>query len=269
MAQDIIDEVLIPRVDSLNTTFPGLELEPDWDQVKQILTSALTVLKSNLSGLTIEEAAAQLAESIIGIFDSVITNGIESAIFSLQDIPAEQASLVIASWIANLVEVAEPEIVAFFEEKLNEVAEMFNAQEVAENLSTIIHNKILEVFSPENIYDLIYPLIEQISEINTEAAAQKITDWLFGMELIKDNFTEEQALEALSSMISQLIGNINVDEASQKLVDLIMQSEFVKNINGVILKQLIELKTYELLIDLGKNINAIDRIEFSIKKQPY
>jgi hypothetical protein len=176
---------------------------------------------------------------------------------------------VIASWIANLVEVAEPEIVAFFEEKLNEVAEMFNAQEVAENLSTIIHNKILEVCSPENIYDLIYPLIEQISEINTEAAAQKITDWLFGMELIKDNFTEEQALEALSSMISQLIGNINVDEASQKLVDLIMQSEFVKNINGVILKQLIELKTYELLIDLGKNINAIDRIEFSIKKQPY
>ena len=52
----------------------------------------------------------------------------------------------------------------------------------------------------------------------------------------------------------------------KNLVDLILQSEIVENIDGAVLKQLIEIKTYELLIELGKHINAIDKIEFSIIK---
>ena len=264
LAQDIIDDVLIPLVDNLNASFPGLELDPDWESIKPILTSALTVLKASMSGMSIEEAASELAQNIIGIMDSIISNGIASAIFRLQNIPADQASQKIAAWAYNLVEMAEPEIVAFLDEKLNELVNLFNAEEIAENLSALIHNKIMEVFSSENIYDLIYPLIEQISEINMEAAAQKITDWLFDLGIIEDNISEEQVLEALSGVISQLISNINVDEAAQKLVDLILESEFVKNIDGDILKQLIEIKIYELLIQLDKQINAIDKIELSI-----
>ncbi len=267
LAQDIIDNVLIPLVDNLNATFPGLELDPDWNSIKPVLTSALTVLKSSISGLTNEEAAASMAESIIGIMNSIISNGFESAILALQNIPAEQASQVIAAWAYNLVELAEPGVVAFLEEKLNELAELFNAEEVAENMAAIIHNKVMEVFSSENIYNLIFPIIEQISEINIEAAAQKITDWLLDLEIIKDNVTEEQVLEVLTGIISQLIGNINVDEASQKITYFILQSEIVQNIDGTVLKQLIELKIYEFLIDLGKEINAIEKVEFSIKKQ--
>jgi hypothetical protein len=264
LAKDIIDNVLMPLVDNLNATFPGLELDPDWNSVKQILTSALTVLKSTINGQTNEEAAAALAESIIVIMDSIISNGVESAIFNLQDIPANQASQVIAAWIANLVEVAEPQIVAFLEIKLNELADLFNAEDVAENLSVLIHDKILEVFSTENIYNLVLPLMEQLSEINIEAAAQKITDWLFDLGIIKDNVSEEQVLNALTEIISQLISNINVDEASQKLVDRILQSGIVENIDGSVLKKLIEFKTYEFLIELQKEINSIDKIEIRI-----
>ena len=264
LAQDIIDNMLIPLVDNLNATFPGIELDPDWNGVKQILTSALTVIKSTLTNQTNEEAAAALAENIIVIMDSIITNGIESAIFNLQDIPADQASQVIAAWVANLVEVAEPQIVAFLEQKLNELADLFNAEDVAENLSALIHNKILEIFSTENIYNLVLPVMEQLSEINIEAAAQKITDWLIDLELIKDNVSEEQVLDALTVIISQLISNINVDEASQKLVDQILQSGIVENIDGSVLKQLIEFKTYEFLIELQKEINSIDKIEIRI-----
>jgi hypothetical protein len=267
LAQDIIDEVLIPLVDSLNATFPDLNLEPDWNNIKPILTSTLTLIKSSIGSQTNEEAAAALAESIIGIMDLAISKAFETAIFHLQDIPAEQASQVIAAWINNLIVVAEPQIVAFLTEKLNEVAELYNAEDVAENLSSLIHDKITEIFSVENIYDLIYPLMEQLSEIDIEVAAQKITDWLLELGLIKDNITEEQALAALTEIINQLIGNINVDEASQKLVDLILQSNIVQNIDGNVLKQVIEIKTYNFLIDLGKDINAIDTIELSIKKQ--
>ena len=264
LAQDIIDNMLIPLVDNLNATFPGIEIDPDWNSVKQILSSALTVIKSTLTNQTNEEAAAALAENIIVIMDSIITNGIESAIFNLQDIPADQASQVIAAWVANLVEVAEPQIVAFLEQKLNELADLFNAEDVAENLSALIHNKILEIFSTENIYNLVLPVMEQLSEINIEAAAQKITDWLIDLELIKDNVSEEQVLDALAVIISQLISNINVDEASQKLVDQILQSGIVENIDGSVLKQLIEFKTYEFLIELQKEINSIDKIEIRI-----
>lgn len=267
LAQDIIDYKLIPLVDSLNATFPGLELDPDWNNVKTVLTSTLTLIKSSIGSQTNEEAAAALAESIIGIMDLVITNGIETAILRLQDIPADQASQVIAAWINNLVSVAEPQIVAFLTEKLNELADLFNAEEVAENLSAIIHNKITEVFSAENIYNLIYPVLEKMSEMDIEAAAQKITDWLFELDLVEDDVLEEQVIAAITQIISELIGNINVDEASQKLVDLIMESNIIQNIDGDILKQLMEVKTYEFLIKLGKDINAVDTIELSIIKR--
>jgi len=267
LAQDIIDVVLIPLMDSPNATFPDLDLNPDWNSIKPILTSTLTLIKSSIGSQTNEEAAAALAESIIGIMDLAISKAVETAIFYLQDIPADQASQVIAAWINNLVVVAEPQIVAFLEAKLNALADLFLAEDVAENLSGLIYDKILEVFSADNIYTLIYPLLEHLSEIDIEAAAQKITNWLLELNLIKDNITEERALAALTEIISQLIGNINVDEASQKLVDLILQSDIVQNIDGNVLKQLIEIKTYNFLIDLGNDINAIDTIEISIKKQ--
>ena len=264
LAQDIIDNVLIPLVDSINASFPGMELDPDWESIKPILTSALTVIKTSIGDQTDAEAAASLAESVIGIMNSVISKGIQAAIFHLQDIPADQASQVIAAWISNLVDVAEPQIVAFLEGKLNDLASLFNAEEVAEELSAKIHDKVLEVFSTENIYQLILPLMERLSEINVEAAAGVITDWLFDLDLIKDNISEEEVVDAIAGMITELIGTINVDEASQKLVDLILQSEIVNSIDGKVLKQLLEIKIYELLIELGNELNAIEKIELSI-----
>ncbi len=227
-----------------------------------MLTSALTIIKSSLDDQSDAEAAAGLAEIIIDIMDSTISKGVQTAIFRLQDIPADQAAQVIAAWIYNLVEVAEPGIVAFLEDELNGLVDMFNAEELAENLSAIIHNKILEVFAADNIYNLILPIMERLSEINVEAAAEKIAGWLTA--LIKDNISQEEVLDALTEIISQLIGNINVDDATEKLVDLILQSGLVENIDGATLKQLIEFKTYVLLTDLAKGINAIEKIEIRI-----
>ena len=64
---------------------------------------------------------------------------------------------------------------------------------MAENLSAMINNKILEVFAADNIYNLILPIMERLSEINVEAAAEKIAGWL--TESIKDNISEEEVIE--------------------------------------------------------------------------
>ena len=144
------------------------------------------------------------------------------------------------------------------------MAELFNAEEVAEALSAKIHTKILEVFSVNNIYNLILPVMERLSELNVEAAAEKIADWLADLDLIKDNVSEEEVLNALTAMISQLIGSINVDEASQKLTELLLQSEIIQNMDGKVLKQLLEIKIYEFLIEVEKELNAIEKMELSI-----
>ena len=234
------------------------------NRLEQILTSALTVLKGSVADKTDAEAAAELAKNIIGIMDRIITSGIESAIFTLQTIPADQASQVMAAWVNNLVRMAEPQIVAFLEEKLNEIAALFSAEDVAEELSARIYAKILEVFSAENIYNLILPVMERLSEINAEAAAEKIADWLTDLGILKDNISEEEVLAALTEIIGDLIGNTDVDEITQKLVDRILQSEIVENIDGDLLSQLLELKIYGFLIELGKEINAIDTIEIRL-----
>lgn len=264
LAQQIIDETLKPLVDSLNAKFPGLELAPDWNQIKPVLTSALTVLKSQLSGMTIEEGAAQLAQSIVSIMETVISNGVATAIFALQDIPAEQASTVVASWIVNLIEVAEPEIVAFLEAKLNEIIALFNAEEIAEELSAIIYSKILEVFSPENIYMIVLPIIQQINQVNIENVAQIITEWLFELNLVDPGVLEEQLQAAIAAKLGDMIGNVNVDEVTQIIVDWLLSSGLVQNIDGDVLKMVLEIKTYQLIIDIGKHINAIETIELTI-----
>jgi hypothetical protein len=265
LAQDIIDQVLIPLVDSINSTFPDLNLEPDWNSVKPILVSALTAIKASIGNQSDSEAATALAKNIIGIMDLAISKGVETALFTLQDIPADQAAQVIAAWINNLVTVSEPQIVAFLEIKLNELADLFNAEAVSEEISAKIYARIMEVFGKDNIYNLILPVMQRLSDIDAEAAAAIITDWLFESGIIKDNITEEQVLAALTEGITGLIGQIDVDEATGKLVDLIMQSNIVQNVDRKVLKQMLEIKIYELLIELGKDINAIEKVEFSIK----
>ena len=265
LSDEMINEVLMPLIDTVNAYFPSLDLDPDWAKVEQVLTSALTVLKGSIAGKSDAEAAVELAENIIGMMDRIITDGMESALFYLQTIPADQASQVIAAWINNLVLTAEPQIVAFLEEKLNEIAGLFNAEDVAEELSALIHQKILEVFSAENIYNLLLPLMEQLSEMNAEAVAKKIADWLTDLEILKDSITEEELLATLTEIIIDRMGNMDVDKITQKLVDLILQSEIVQNIDGIILKQLLEFKIYGFLIELDKEINAIDTIEISLK----
>ena len=128
LAQEIIDDVLIPTVDDINESFPGLELDPDWGTVKPIVTSLLTAIKAKLGSSSVEELSAELAIGIISIMDAILQKAFEKAIYSLQDIPADQVASVVASWLTNLVQMVEQPVIDFIEDKLNTIFEKYPAR---------------------------------------------------------------------------------------------------------------------------------------------
>ena len=267
LSQEIIDSVLTPAVVDINEAFPGLNLEPNWASTKPIITSVLTAIKAALGSSTVEELAGNLAEALIGVMDLAIQKGFEKAIYSLQQIPPEQAASVISSWITNLVEMAEQPVIDFIEGKLNNVFDQFEAQRAAEELAVLIHSKLLLVFSEENLYKLVMPILEAFQEADLEKIAETIAQWIIELDLISDNITEEQLVAKLAEIIGDMIGNIDPENASQTLVDLILENELVKQLDGKILKQVLETKIYELLYTIAGDLNAIDNIQLTIRQK--
>ena len=267
LAQDIIDSVLVPAVYQINEAFPGLELDPEWNSIKPIITSLLTTIKAKLSSSTVEALSADLAESIISIMEVVLQKGFEKAIYSLQQIPADQAASVIASWITNLVEMAEQPVIDFIESKLDEIFQKFEADKATQVLSKLIHSKIIEVFNEENLYNLFLPLLEAFQETDLEKISQTIALWITELGLGPEDLTAEELITALSVLIGDLIGNVDPGNVTQKLVDLLLNNNLVEILDGKILKEVLEVKIYELLGRLAGNVNAIDSIVLVIQSK--
>lgn len=261
LSQEIIDSVLIPMVEVINGAFPGLGLEPDWASVKPIITSLLTAIKAGLGSQPIEEFAESFADGIIGIMEGVIQKGFEKAIFSLQEIPADQAASVIAAWLTNLLEMAEEPVVGFIEGKLNALFDKFEAEKAAETISELMYNKILEIFSEEGLNDLLLPLLEEFQEADVEQIADLIAAWILELDLKPEDLTKEELIAQLSKVISQLIGNMDPENATQALLDLLLENDLIKQLDGRILQTVLKFKIYELYGRVSGSVNAIDGVE--------
>ena len=264
LSQEIIDSVLIPVVEDINGAFPGLGLDPDWSAVKPVITSLLSAVKAALGNQTIEELSRTLANGIIGVMDTIIQKGFEKAIFSLQEIPADQAASVIASWITNLLEMAEEPVVDFIEGKLNALFDKFEAEKAAETISAVMYNKILEIFSEESLYGLFLPLLEAFQEADVEQIAGLIAAWILELDLKPEDLTKEELIAQLSIVISQLIGNMDPENATQVLLDLLLENDLIEQLDGRILQTVLEFKIYELYGIVAGSINAIDGVEIVI-----
>lgn len=267
LAREIIDTVLIPAVAEINSRFPGLNLDPDWGSIEDYLTSVLALVKTLLVATPVEELARTIANAVITVMDNALQKGFEAALYRLQSVPSEQAASIIASWVVNLVEMAEESIVEFIEGKLNAILERFDAEKIAQEISAIIYDAIIGLFSEENLYQLILPILEALNNVNMERIAELISSWLIESGIIKDNLDPEEVISRLTDILIVLIGNVNPDNVTQQLVDLILQSDIVQDMDGAILKKLLEFKIYQLLLSIGREVNAIELIEVSIKRK--
>ncbi len=76
---------------------------------------------------------------------------------------------------------------------------------------------------------------------------------------------EEELIAALADGISKIIGHVDPDNVTQQLVDFLLNNNLVNVLDGKVLKQVLEIKIYELLGAVAGNMNAIDGIEIVIQ----
>ena len=267
LAQEIIDSVLIPRVDLINATFPALGLEPDWLSVKPVITSILTAIKAAIGTSTAEEFAENMAAGIVSMMELIIRHGFEKAIFRMQEIPPEQAASVISAWISSLVGSAQQEVVDFVEGKLNQILQRFEADQLTRTLAEEIHWRFLEVFSQENIYLLLYPVLETWSEADLEKVAGIMTDWIVETFAESDLPGKEEIESGIGAILETLIGSVNPEKVSEQLVQLILESDIIQGIDGDLLSVILKFKLYELLLETARDLNSIESIVITLQQK--
>jgi hypothetical protein len=205
-------EVLVGKI---NTTFPDLNLEPDYEsmesQIKAILIAAKPVI--GLVGGP-EKAAQQIAALIKTQFLSTdnLKQVFTSAINTLQNLDPQLVGEKIAAWLTNLAEVISPDIIEFLSEKLSPILDNLDPEFTAFKIAQALNGFIKENVTQENIKALILPAIEFISNINAELVARYIAQTILSLDIIKDNINEE-AIAAILLPVLQSISEINPEAA--------------------------------------------------------
>jgi hypothetical protein len=216
-------EVLVGKI---NTTFPDLNLEPDYEsmesQIKAILIAAKPVI--GLVGGP-EKAARQIAALIKTQFLSTdnLKQVFTSAINALQNLDPQLVGEKIAAWLTNLAEVISPDIIEYLSEKLSPILDNLDPEFTAFKIAQALNGFIKQNVTQENIKALILPAIEFISNINAELVARYIAQTILSLDIIKDNINEE-AIAAILLPVLQSISEINPEHLAQAIVDAIVNS---------------------------------------------
>jgi len=263
LAQGIIDSVLVQLVAEINASFPGLNLDPDWAQTKTVLKAVLTTIKAS-TGESVEESSGALANTLIQLFDVILARGFETAIYKLQEIPSDQAAAVVAAWVSNLLDMAEGPLVSTIEDRLKEIFSKFDAERIAEQLSTLVYFTITELLSEENLYQLILPVLETLNAADMERIATTLLNWLTESEIVNESLDEDQLIAGLTVILQEILGNVEAGELADRLVAALKESDFIQGIDGETLSKLLEFKLYQLLISVGSNNGAIESMEIEL-----
>jgi hypothetical protein len=216
-------EVLVGKI---NTTFPDLNLEPDYEsmesQIKAILIAAKPVI--GLVGGP-EKAARQIAALIKTQFLSTdnLKQVFASAINALQNLDPQLVGEKIAAWLTNLAEVISPDIIEYLSEKLSPILDNLDPEFTAFKIAQALNGFIKQNVTQENIKALILPAIEFISNINAELVARYIAQTILSLDIIKDNINEE-GIAAILLPVMQSISEINPEHLAQAIVDAIVNS---------------------------------------------
>jgi len=216
-------EVLIGKI---NTTFPDLNLEPDYEsmesQIKTIFIAAKPVI--GLVGGP-EKAAQEVAALIKTQFLSTdnLKQVFTSAINALQNLDPQLVGEKIAAWLTNLAEIISPDIIEYLSEKLSPILNNLDPEFTAFKIAQALNGFIKENVTQENIKALILPAIEFISNINAELVARYIAQAILSLDIIKDNINEE-VIAAILLPVLQSVSEINPEQLAQAIVDAVVNS---------------------------------------------
>jgi hypothetical protein len=231
LAAEATDSIKV-LVGNINTTFPDLNLEPDYEsmesQIKAILIAAKPVI--GLVGGP-EKAARQIAALIKTQFLSTdnLKQVFTSVINALQNLDPQLVGEKIAAWLTNLAEIISPDIIEYLSEKLSPILNNLDPEFTAFKIAQALNGFIKENVTQENIKALILPAIEFISNINAELVARYIAKTILSLDIIKDNINEE-AIAAILLPVLQSISEINPEHLAQAIVDAIVNSGIFEDV---------------------------------------
>ncbi|NVK50160.1 MAG: hypothetical protein HWE09_10345 [Cyclobacteriaceae bacterium] len=219
-------------VGKINTTFPDLNLEPDYEsmegQIRAIFIAAKPVI--GLVGGP-EKAAQQVAALIKTQFLSTdtLTQVFTSAINALQNLDPQLVGEKIAAWLTNLAEIISPDIIEYLSDLLSPILDNLDPEFTAFKIAQALNGFIKENVTQENIKTLILPAIEFVSNINAELVARYIAQTILSLDIIEDNINEE-TIAAILLPVLESISEINPEQLSQAIVNALVNSGIFEDV---------------------------------------
>ena len=266
LASEVVDSLTVV-LDQINATFPDLNLDPDYGAIQTAVRAALVALKPIINSVGTDAAADQIADLILGTFltHEAIQNVFIAAINALQSIDPQMAADTISTWLANLIGLAEDDLIAFLTLKLSPIVEDFDPDAAALQIATALNQFITDNVTQELVFDLVFPLIEAISNINTELVANYIAARILESDLIKDNITQENIAMLLLPVLEQ-IKETDTEEVAQAIIDTIVNNDLFKAIvTEERVARTISYLLYNIIWTNFKNLNNFQAVTIALQ----
>jgi len=219
LADEATDDIKT-LVDELNSLFPGLGLDPDYDTLNKELKAAFIAAKPLIAIQGPEAVAQSIADLILDNFLTVekIEQAFETALHDLQEIDPQTAADAIATFLVELEGKIAPELYDWLVEKLTPIMENFDPEATAARIAEALNKFITDIFSEDNLEPVIDELLKKLQGINTEELANLIAKKILDSPWIKENITQEHIAELLYPILLK-IHNLNAEELAEELLD--------------------------------------------------
>jgi hypothetical protein len=212
-------------VNNLNEQIPDLNLNPDYESMQDAIRLAFIGIKPVISIVGPEGAANDVASLVLSQFLTTenINTALVAAINFFQTIDPETAGTTLSQWLLSLEDDISEALLNTLRDLLSPILDNLNPEETALNIAIALNSFITENITPENLQNLIEPIIQEIVNLNAEEVANFLAELILGLDIIQDNVTEEAIREFLLPVL-QSVQETNVEELSQNIINAIVAS---------------------------------------------
>lgn len=198
LAQEATDSLEV-LVNKLNNHFPGLGLDPDYDNIESKIKAILIAAKPVISAQGPEKVAQEIATLIINEF--LNTENIESvfvkALDYLQTIDPATAAETIAQWLVALEGRIAPELIQWLSDKLGPILDNQNPKLTSKAIANRVHEYTNPHFNQGNISQFVLRELNETLAINSKGVAKHIAQMIIDHRLAKEGIDLEKLAEVI------------------------------------------------------------------------
>jgi len=254
-------------VNNLNEQIPDLNLNPDYESMQSAIQLAFIGIKPVISIIGPEEAANDVASLILSQFLTTenINTALVAALNFFQTIDPETAGITLSQWLLSLEDDISEVLLNTLRDLLSPILDNLNPEETALNIAIALNSFITDNITPENLQNLIQPILEEKVNLNAEEVANFLAELILGLDIIQDNVTEEAIRQFLLPVL-QSVQETNVDELSQNIIDAIVASGiFEETITEERVSLIISLLIYKSTWDNVLIANNFEEITITLR----